>query len=200
MRPLILHYPEVRRLLAHGDVLVVRPIKVPPVLRGARGDDCVISIRGVVHSGPTAYMLERLAEFGCPLGAVGEQRWVKETWVTCDHTPTGSVYCNECDEASREDPLGGSYRFRSPVRMPQSLSRATVRVEDVRVMRVQELTAEDFRAAGHPVDPSRSSYQVVHDDAARDWFLDQWLYRFGRLHPLIDNPWCWAATCRRATP
>lgn len=75
--------------------------------------------------------------------------------------------------------------WRSPIHMPRRISRLTLTVTDVRVQRLQEISAADCRAEGYPVDWSRSTDPEVHGDAARGWFMDLW----GAIH----GPDAWAA-------
>lgn len=82
--------------------------------------------------------------------------------------------------------------------MLKSFAREFVRIKSVKAERLQDITPDDCRAEGHPKREdfkhhSKEHNQEIHNDAARDWFMDIW--------DLIDskrpgcawsaNPWVW---------
>jgi len=97
----------------------------------------------------------------CPYGAPGTHLWVKETW-TPDHRDFyphfPAVYKadaahdyerNEKGEVySPEQKSWYPYRWRSSRYMPRWASRITLRVEEVRVERLQDITDADAIAEG----------------------------------------------------
>lgn len=82
--------------------------------------------------------------------------------------------------------------------VPKALSRIWLRVTDVRVERVQEITVEDVRGEG--VRPGRqygtdhSAYEVAMQAA----FRDLWDSINASRAPWSDNPWVWAVSFERA--
>ncbi len=78
-RSILFSGPMVRALLDGSKTQTRRVVNPQPEIRG--GSDCVISYKGMTHSGPAEYMLERLAEFGCPYGVPGDRLWVRETYA-----------------------------------------------------------------------------------------------------------------------
>lgn len=163
-RALILKAPEVRRLRARGDALVVRPVRPQPERRAGFDDDGIVMIRGRRHSGPLRYLLDRLAEYGCPLGRVGEERWVKETWGSLQGSGRRTVFRADGDPCDLRDGTAITpMSWRSAVHLPRHLARATVRVERVRVVPLHALTSDDALCAG----------AVRHGDATgAGWRMD----------------------------
>ena len=79
----------------------------------------------------------------CPYGVIGDLLWVRETW--------GESGYNRIEY--RAAPADGSdfrcvSRWRPSIHMPRFASRITLRITDVRVQRVQEISEEDARAEG----------------------------------------------------
>lgn len=82
-------------------------------------------------------------------------------------------------------------RWRSPVTMPREAARLFLRVTDVRVERVQNISAEDCEAEGYfetaPVEPR-----------PRSWFSDVWNARNAkRGYGWDSNPFVWVISFER---
>lgn len=78
--------------------------------------------------------------------------------------------------------------------MPRWANRITLHITDVRVHRLQDITPDDCRAEGHPMAPKNLYPQEVHDDAARDWYMDLWGDLHGGPESWRSNPWVYALT------
>lgn len=136
----------------------------------------------------------------------GDKIWVREAWG-CSHrgdsTPGGRPYDpvilyqatddapTGCEAAVQWEP----FKWSPSIHMPRWASRITLDVTEVRVRRLQEITPADARAGGHLVGPANYP-QEVHDDAARDWFMDLW-DSLNANRPgcsWLDNPWVVAVT------
>lgn len=113
----------------------------------------------------------------------GDLLWVKETWCEYDGDDCRYEY-----RADNPDPL--SLKWRSPLFMPRVASRLSLRVIDVRVQRLHDITEEDARAEG--VEPRQR-------DGARglgrsdDWsyigpYHDRWEKLNGKRAPWATNP------------
>jgi len=76
-------------------------------------------------------------------------------------------------------------------------SRLTLEIEAIRVERLNDISADDCRAEGHPQWGNWS--QEVHDDAAHDWYMDLWQSING-LGSWDANPWVWVITFKRIKP
>jgi len=77
----------------------------------------------------------RIAEL-CPFGKIGQQLWVRETWMKCD---TGGYeyradYCKELEDGIKWNPS---------IFMPRDASRITLEITGVRVERLRDITDED---------------------------------------------------------
>jgi len=132
----------------------------------------------------------------CPYGTPGDRLWVRETFAQgVEGCPGGISY-----RADHFDPKGDGpahpMKWRPSIFMPRIASRILLEITDVRVQQLQEISADDCRAEGHPADWSRSPDPEVHNDAARDWYMDLWQSINGS-DSWHANPWVWAITFRR---
>ena len=207
MSALTLHAHEVRRLLSHGSVLLVRPVKPQPdddwmmFATKTWGTDNTMPIRG-----------DR--EIRCPLGAPGTEHWVRETWAACLHpedpVQPGMAMCVEDGkvvgpprwhpdlprEMRRE--MFRQWTIRSPVTMPRWASRCDVTVRDVRMVRVGDLSEDDMRMT-----MDKPLWYTEVGGKKHYWPIDfsvktTWNYRY-RKQPEYAWPgaWAWAVTVAR---
>lgn len=177
MKSLILREHEVRRLLDAGSATVVREVRLHPDARPNSAfparDGMPVFLSGFDHETPDA--LRRLSlgyanGIPCPVGAPGEQRWVRETWNTTDpggaETIPGEFLGPESPHegsvggrpvrwravyrasSPSEHPLFGPASWRSSAQMPRWASRAVVEVASVRVCRVDGVTEAEAEALG----------------------------------------------------
>jgi hypothetical protein len=75
--------------------------------------------------------------FPCPYGAPGDLLWVRETWRICD----GVV-------SYKADDKYFNYPCKPSIHMPKKYARIWLKVLDVRVERVQEISIKDIFAEG----------------------------------------------------
>lgn len=141
---------------------------------------------------------------------VGDILWVRETWFREDCTPdcAGREDENECPFNRVGNACygykaqyltgGDDIKWRPSIFMPKEAARIFLRVTDVRVERVQDISAEDCEAEGYfetaPVEPRpRSWFSAVWDacNAKRGYGWDSnpwvWVYTFER----VDKPAGW---------
>jgi hypothetical protein len=162
----------------------------------------------------------------CPYGRPGDILWVREAF-SGPHCMESSDGCaaappSKWAKSSRlwfwadGDPQHGDWtKPRPPIHMPRWASRITLRVTDVRVERLQDITADDAAAEGVqiPVDASTgrpmldisSPYAPCHyltADKARTFDHDAWLrahfaglwdsINAKRGHGWASNPFVWS--------
>lgn len=154
----------------------------------------------------------------CPFGNVGDELWVRETFF--DHGYWHNPYPHEDYEnaewhssespdriayaATDPDPgFVSDYRKRPSIHMPRWASRIQLRITDVRVERLQEISEEDAIAEGLESDPQR--YWMAPDYSSysdpRDAFRVRWdSINAKRGHSWDTNPWVWAVTLERIQP
>lgn len=108
------------------------------------------------HDVSHARLLER-----CPYGAPGDLLYVRESYCVVDGVALYRADLTEeqlAEERAARRLVKGGMRWRSGRFMPRRYSRTLLRVTDLRVQRVQEISGEDARAEG-------VLYPVSTDDA-----------------------------------
>ena len=122
----------------------------------------------------------------CPYGKPGDRLWVRETWLPfdADHVIGGKewAYRADCGADSEALRLEMGYRWRPSIHMPRRASRITLEVTDVRVQRVQEISAEDIQSEGiELVGNYRAHFRELWDSI-----------NSARGYGWSTNPWVWA--------
>lgn len=144
----------------------------------------------------------------CPYGAPGDLLWVRETWraylkrcevntanfraYDMDPSPETSDIVYKVDVDTSKD----FCPWRPSIHMPRWASRITLRVTNVRVQRLQEISYSDAMAEG----VCEGSGHGMRSESRR-WFSELWdSLNAKRGHSWESNPWVWAVTFERTTP
>ena len=145
--------------------------------------------------------------FECPYGQPGDRLWLRETWAAISKTEDTSPLadCNIEYRADTSDPYPGGWsadeakgnpdapKWQPSIHMPRWASRITLEITDVRVQRVNYITAADIEAEGI------ERLEPIHKLGPR--FIHLWdSINAKRGYPWADNPWVWALTFRRLQP
>ena len=144
--------------------------------------------------------------FKCPYGVPGDLLWVREShyrWTGCGDPPRRNFSQDRCYNDHPE--LLGMMRHAQivtvpSIHMPRWASRITLRVVDVRVERVQEITHNDAMAEGvddvdmQPYGYPATSYAVAN--FRRLWDSINAARGFG----WNANPLVWVVSFEKVTP
>lgn len=127
----------------------------------------------------------------CPYGSAGDLLWVRETWSSIlDDARTDServVY--RADLGSSADKV---QVWRPSIHMPRWASRLTLRIAEVRVQRLQEISEEDAEAEGITGDEALVG-QIANP--FRTAYADLWdSINAKRGYGWGANPWVWVLT------
>lgn len=184
-RPILFSAPMVRALL-NGSKTQTRRI-------------CKLDVRAGMPEPEVASLLKC-----CPYGQPGDELWVRET---LDHDAarghfykaTG-MYVGPLLDYEREPPpaIGLPTRAIPSIHMPRWASRITLRITDVRVERLQDISEADALAEG-----SRE-WAAEQDTPVRDIPAGETRLIYRQLWESINgkgawdaNPWVWALTFER---
>lgn len=127
----------------------------------------------------------------CPYGKPGDRLWVKETWRTVKTDEVETLYF-KADEEYHE-----GAGWKSPRFMPRWASRINLEITDVRVERVQDISASDVLAEG-----VEDHYPGSQDSIGEgDWksclvmqYEELWDSINGKKYPWKSNPWVWVVS------
>ncbi|KKO55869.1 hypothetical protein LG59_5093 [Serratia ureilytica] len=157
----------------------------------------------------------------CPFGQVGDQLWVRETFM--DLTGTGIEATTGKFEgfAYRADTSAGSYgdevrkeyglNWTPSLHMPRKACRILLEITAVRVERLNDISEEDAKAEGVRAiennfgnGPAYCDYLLPNLDDAAEWynrasdsFRSLWKSIYGAEN-WSANPWVWVIEFKRA--
>lgn len=138
-----------------------------------------------------------------PYGTPGEALWLRETWRTAT-LPDGlngirfradDTFVPIANTLEASVLWGHAQRgaaWRPSIFMPRWASRLSLRVADVRVERLQDITEEDARAEG--VTPLQ-----MDGGSCLPRFEGLWDTINGKRAPWASNPWVWRVAFERVT-
>jgi hypothetical protein len=207
----------VRAILEGRKSQTRRPMKLPPRNpKGNRGGKLYYDRQyNCVSDG-----VERFLDWTCPYGQPGERLWARETWA--DSGPSDNrhiVYrADYLDNEPDLVPFGGNWT--SPISMCRAYSRITLEIVNIRVERLQEISAADCASEGiqYPIRQSDTEGKVApllrvtgkyppiyylpreygHDDLMRAHFASGWnQLNAKRGFSWESNPFCWVLEFRR---
>jgi len=174
-KPIIFSAPMVRAILKGRKTQTRRPVKPQPALSGSwHGHEFSVGGR----------------DFYCPYGKPGDLLWVRESFAG---GPTKNEYPVLLYRADFKDGYApAALRFMTAkkwtpsIYMPRWASRLTLRITDVRVERVRDISEADAQAEGVYTDPACPAY---------DSFQTLWnSINSKRGHGWDVNPWVWVLT------
>ncbi|MFO4711729.1 hypothetical protein V5H05_09270 [Vibrio cholerae] len=180
--PMIFNTDMVKALIAGDKGVTRRPVKIDyergmngPVVRGRNGEVSVLSFA------PIAGL--------CPFGNFGDLIYVRETFGCCG---VRSVYKADDDGASCM-----VKKWTPSIHMPRTESRLTLKVTDVRIERVQDITEDQCWKEGiehidgqfdiHKLSEMAKTFDGTFEDA-KALFACLWDSIYQNWH---QNPYVW---------
>jgi hypothetical protein len=136
-KPIIFSGPMVRAILAGRKWQTRRVLKPQPVavtMVGVRWPDGVLTTHAD-NKGRLPYL-------------PGDLLWVRETWCNDIGSPSEVSYRATAEEDSWQPDEVAAHRWRASIHMPRWASRIMLRVTEVRVQRVQDISERDAEAEG----------------------------------------------------
>ena len=127
----------------------------------------------------------------------GDVLWVRETWSRVFVRPKRYIYKADADQGVGEG-VGLPIRWRPSIHMPKEAARIFLRVTDVRVERLQNITGDECPSEGVPLysGPAggreacyRFCFADIWDDTIKPSDLDDYGWS--------ANPWVWVIKFER---
>ena len=214
-RPILFRDWEVRAILDGRKTQTRRVMKVQPypdsIVTVEHYHPTVIDRHGDMQPGKEifgAHWDDGERGLRCPYGAPGDALWVRETW--CQGADDGrqvplrmaTLYRADGEHVTLSDGDGfmqtnrdGSEKspWRPSIHMPRRASRITLRITDVRVERLQDISEDDARAEGWPGPFTETGFPIASPLA---WFANVWTNINGPS-AWDANPWVWVIAFER---
>lgn len=209
--PMIFNTEMVKALLDGRKTVTRRPMKPQPEdsslgydwwPSNKHGSMIQVSGLGEVTCEYKLGFIEDFIKEACPFGNVGDLIWVRETFRLYSNTDEcGCCDCCLCPPngtplyyATHDD---GESKWKPSIHMPRWASRLTLRITDVRIERVQDITEEQAKAEG--VNPIISQWIVpesfvagfgtVWNSIYSNWDKNPcvWVIEFEVIHKNVDE-------------
>lgn len=209
MKPILFSTEQVRAIL-EGRKTITRWVakNIPEGTHRVKqiGENLFVAYWGIHSNG---MYLNGATEIKCPYQP-GDILWVRETWYYEEHMheltagdpdlPSGRYKHRYIYKASDPDyPVDvgvGNKGWRPSIHMPKEAARIFLRITDVRVERVQVITAQDAKREGMfaPYIASKTGYETEMRGEVRDY----WDYlNTKRGYGWDHNPWVWVIEFER---
>jgi hypothetical protein len=182
--PILFSTQMVKAILEGRKTMTRRVVKPQPEAKYSNGDWYADRYN---HTDDWCFWGERDTEvrnicglplFRCPYGQTGDRLWVRETFVP--DARGKPIYRADCDS--------GVIAWKPSIFMPRNFSRITLEITNVRVERLQSITAMDATKEG--------SYLATDKDDERG-FVNLWDSINGKTYPWASNPWVWVIEFKR---
>lgn len=198
-KPILFSGEMVRAILEGRKTQTRRPVKQAVVTDGL--------MHGIVYGTP-AIDLTR-----CPFGVPGDRLWVREThklWdysfeeilveyraigTECVFRVAGSDKPTNLHTWPRSaDAMPATRKhWRPSIHMPRWACRLTLKVTDVRVERIQDMSSVDAIQEGVYAVSPRETYLPIQR------FIPRWDAIYAKKAPWDTNPWVWVVSFERET-
>ena len=168
IRPILMSTPMIQALLGCRKTQTRRVIKNLPMM--------IVRL---------PYGLSNRIDFSkCPYGARGDLLWVRESFFSTHKTEEYTKQYGRIEYRATANPDYISCVFKPSIHMPKWASRITLKITDIRVEQLQDISAQDVIAEGiEPIGNSSGS-------SIKGMYRNLW----GTIHGADSwdaNPWVW---------
>lgn len=206
-RPIIFSEPMVNAILAGQKTMTRRVVKAEvghyqkaDIIRQSSSDKQL----GCAYffDGEQGGYIDSSQLVKCPFGRVGDHLWVRETWQqvgSSSYLTYKATYPNDLFERvpglenvpSIEELKDNGYHWKSPIFMPREFSRIVLKITDIQVERLQDITEADAIKEGF-------GSRLLRDCKVPK-FKNLWdsLYDENSPKRWANNPWVWVVTFER---
>ena len=215
-RPILFSTPMIQPLQTGLKTQTRRKVKLQPVKRTniAETADCWFwhgtKKQGHLRGFSLAEFTKSLAKY-CPYGQIGDILWVRETFLDAEDYACSDYNPNNPDSEPRfsfkadcPQDQWDVYQWKPSIHMPYVASRLFLKITDVRVELLQDISDSDAIAEGCEIgadgfpkeQPHSSGIGWVGWDDAREWY--SWLWEEINGPESWDaNPFVWVVSFER---
>lgn len=191
MKPIIFNTEYVRAIL-EGRKTQTRRVIPKDIVN--RFDICNVE-------GPIAYIDQATGDSYEPTDVAqyhpGDILWARETFCPRYFDDGLAAYKADYDKERIGDVVPEP-KWRPPIHMARSAARLFLRVTDVRVERVQDITLGDIEREGLYCDPPYTREHYAYENGMRRHWIQLWdEINAKRGHPWESNPWVWVYVFER---
>jgi hypothetical protein len=181
-------------------------MKERPILFNAAMVNAILSgqktqTRRMVKTSPGIYGVNTVLHIDkCQFGKVGDRLWVRETidgiWG-CDATyMADDTRLADVLEGWWDEPQRLPIKRIPSIHMPRWASRITLEITDLRVERLQDISEEDAKAEGVPLDCPIGHIPAYKKAPYSYCFAQLWESVYG-AGSWDANPWVWAISFKK---
>lgn len=177
-RPILFNSSMVKAILAGTKTQTRRIVKPQPD---------VVHENIVAHFTPDDQKLGRIGKvITCPFGQVGDQLYVRETWLQPCLEPLiyrADDWAKKLVEDCKLNPYMPQLKWTPSIHMPRWASRIQLEITNIRVERLNDISEQDALDEGYP-------FQAATTTSIIDWFREIWESING-AGSWNANPWVW---------
>lgn len=148
----------------------------------------------------------------CPYGQVGDVLWVRETWqLFTPYGPEDYYFGYKASPGEIGNEASSKYDYASPdvwkpsIHMPYEAARIFLRITDIRVERLQDISEDDAIAEGveRVADYGTTGYKLytepdaAYSDIDAKWSFESLWQSINGADSWDANPWVWVVTFER---
>lgn len=127
----------------------------------------------------------------CPFGQVGDVLWVRETFVKY---PVVGKNGEDFEFEYKADGTPIKFRWKPAIHMPKEACRLFLKIKDIRVERLQDISEEDAICEG--AQKARFIGHGVIGGSIKEGFYELWT-KINGYESLQKNPWVWVIEFER---
>ena len=193
-KSIIFSTEEVRAIVDGRKTMTRMVVKPQPTFVDTEHNYAIFETEGKPHK-----------ELNCPYGKVGDILWVKETWQEseCFDFAIKDEYVYKANEDQEDFANEFGVHWKSSVCMPRAAARLFLKVKDIRVERLQDITEQDILAEGTPFDREIYEMPCNIQNAGATYLAGCFMRIWDSINAKRGygwdlNPWVWVIEFERA--
>lgn len=185
MKPILFKTEMIRAILDGKKTQTRRVIKPQPIVDYDSGYVYWKKSQFDIHGMPLSIELPKL----CPYGTEGDILYVRETWLNDNHIDGKRGYCYKADFSNT---FASSVCWAPSLFMPKEAARIYLEIKEVRVERLQNISANSAISEGISLPNYAEQYiKDVDYPTPPEIFCELWDSINGKKYSWSSNPFVW---------